>query len=1591
MTETKKRIQELKALLPNVRERVISVALLLALSVTMMASASYAWYTLSFAPEATEITTTVSSNGSLEVALAGLYDDDGNLREPFTSAIGDSFSADGQTTVSANLTWGNLINLSNNYGIESLVLRPATLDLVGSNAFLSSKVYSDDGRVETSMTDFGFTKWSVADTQLGTYDFLYTAAQYYGVRAISSLIYPDGKGELETKLSILDQMRGDVITEYTRIYCDDDYIKTIQSIVQVYLDANVAALTDENATLTDVDCTEFVPNLHLMLDDFYENAVCAYGDILAYMATIQTGTTYTRETLSRVNANDVVLSGLSDYLTKLEKVVEEACEDMDAIAVRYDDGETITWDDLEDIIFALIDINTVQITIAGKTKTVTQWMNDKTTLASAIIGLKEVPVYLNSGAFWQFERQCGAYMYIEFKLNIMGMSKPTAKMTTTAAAAGQPLFVADKDSTKTKGGTVAPSNKVAADTYGMVLDLWVRTNAVDSILTLDGLARYTETKVPRYVQIVVYDENNNPTTESKPVYFYNTYTVEKIEGIEIEKATEHLVYADVDTDDIDSDGDTTETIYRNTSSRAVAYITETVDGEEAARLVTESDVEVKYDIEINVNGFESSNRVDESYEGMLYEGEISTTQGSGSCYIFYSSNPEEADNTLKMLSYLKLAFVDGNNNWLADAKLNVQYAYNDNGKYIVPVVITDSNCTYTAKDGADKETEFYGITELNQNEATLISVVVYLEGSGVDNSMVLSGETVTGKLNIQFASTLDIDSMFNTDLAMQYLSLSALINGELSAKFDYDGTPKTAELVATIDGISANSDVQAIFRRRISSTQGSSMDPVALTYQEGKGWVANPQFTMPGDYVLSGLWINGVEYSFPVVDGKVSEVVVTVEGFALQSVMMYGSALAFTADNSTTREVGVTFSVDKTLQPSSVSARFLSDTGEYVTAPMYWNGSEWKGMATFRYSGNYTLTYLVLDGEYYELDEQYQRTLTAYLGLYTEVTLVHPIVSVDDEIATEDETGDVEDTGETDRTDEEEVITSKLYTNRNLSFVFQRPEKVGFMVNVYTNDGQKLEGLENLYLAYADQKNPSFPEQGLVPRLTWDGTCYYGEFMVGSASSYYFAYVRIGDSETIRKATQAPTINAAYPDPPEFAGSDTEELIITGNNLADGITTYPTKAVYQVTVKYGPGYSNVVAIFENAHGEQRRVTAYEAGESSLGSEYTVYKFEFPTVTHGDNTTDQNGTWTVVGFEFYDVYGVGGFYHAAQGEENAVPYPVDIAEADRSTYTVVQAITVDPESIVLGVDADGKTTGAFMEDYTYSELSGITFAPIATDVALDPAWISSMTMTLIHNGDTSTYGGYTVTESDDVADILEDYRNLTFTLTDSDGDGVFTVVGDDATNKVYLAGTYKYTLTVKMTTGATYTFGGAKLLTVKSVTPSATITAITPTGSNPTRITYTLKTLSWGRGTEPTFTAGTPITSTFDQGENKATVYAVATADNDSQRHGSFTRPTLTITVAGIDSGCTASLILPGGSADEIVFSRTGNGIIKKTLGKVEQITSWTSNFIYTHTLSAYYGHGEQKIETMTIVKSGVTFTVTLEKPVVINNPSSVNQ
>ena len=159
-TETRKRIRAYKKALPELRERVIAVALLLAMSASMMASASFAWITLSAAPEVTGMQTTVAANGNLEIALA-----QGSTSAPAVapgeSQVGDSSAAESQTIVGANVTWGNLVNVSDPiYGLNQIALRPALLSDHNRTEYpLNGATYGGDGRVVVTNDRYEFASY----------------------------------------------------------------------------------------------------------------------------------------------------------------------------------------------------------------------------------------------------------------------------------------------------------------------------------------------------------------------------------------------------------------------------------------------------------------------------------------------------------------------------------------------------------------------------------------------------------------------------------------------------------------------------------------------------------------------------------------------------------------------------------------------------------------------------------------------------------------------------------------------------------------------------------------------------------------------------------------------------------------------------------------------------------------------------------------------------------------------------------------------------------------------------------------------------------------------------------------------------------------------------------------------------------------------------------------------------------------------------------------------------------------------------------------------------------------------------------------
>ncbi|MBR6682083.1 MAG: hypothetical protein IKL40_03765 [Clostridia bacterium] len=141
----------------GIKGKLISATAMLLVAVIMVVSSTYAWFTLSTAPEVTSISTAVGANGALEIVL-----NNGDIQ---TGALPAGIA----NTAAENYYWGNLINLGFNdeYGTDKIVLNPSELKTTADGKVnIAAPVvipeYNAGGRV-TGTTEDG-------TGQCGTYD-----------------------------------------------------------------------------------------------------------------------------------------------------------------------------------------------------------------------------------------------------------------------------------------------------------------------------------------------------------------------------------------------------------------------------------------------------------------------------------------------------------------------------------------------------------------------------------------------------------------------------------------------------------------------------------------------------------------------------------------------------------------------------------------------------------------------------------------------------------------------------------------------------------------------------------------------------------------------------------------------------------------------------------------------------------------------------------------------------------------------------------------------------------------------------------------------------------------------------------------------------------------------------------------------------------------------------------------------------------------------------------------------------------------------------------------------------------------------------
>ncbi len=1002
-----------------------------------------------------------------------------------------------------------------------------------------------------------------------------------------------------------------------------------------------------------------------------------------------------------------------------------------------------------------------------------------------------------------------------------------------------------------------------------------------------------------------------------------------------------------------------------------------------------------------VIGYDGVNRVWKDYLALIESGfmlENNTTQGAGSCYVFYA-DPSEQNRILHLLEAFTVVFIDDAGNKLGTAKLDTEHYYSINGKTTVPLKLI-AGTTYLDENGNQQ----YGITALQKNEATRISAIVYLDGTRLTNADVLAVGEIEGTLNLQFGSSVPLNNQDDVDLRFQFRDLEAVAtyNGQTSAsssqpislEYNKDGHEVTVTL--TVDGTQPKT-IQGFFIRSISKSQGTKGQTVNFVRQDGDTWTATFNLTTPGTYILRSLIVDGAEYALDdgtedAENGVVTDSFPTVKiaGLGIASVHVEGlnRGITMTADHAVTAEVTVGINADASLMPKQVRALFRDPkTGKEFTALLSntdsgnsIGASVWKGTADITESGEYVLQYVYIDGVPFDLAEIWsdqaeedptkgQFTYIIYLGL-----------------------------------------TTKVWATGETEFDFTGPTNVGFQLRIYDGKGNALNALDDVWLYYHSEGSV-LDQDGMYAQVRWDSSSkyYVGTLPLNSGGNFLFNRVvtnRSNDSSrsTITRASSAPVISAIVKEPPEYIG-----------NWTDSYQFVPNGGATMTVQLENARTADVWALITN--GTDIYMVPKAALESTDGVD--KYIFNIPA----DST--QDGQWEMLALYMWRCANSEGDWLSA-GEAPVTNGFIKLNKAEGATvWTVVGTdATVDPADFFV-LDTTDKDVEAYVVQTVYASVNGAASMPLDEikfgdvgfgfeDTNKNGRFDSGETVTSTFM-DSHNTGAVTFVITDWNGNALDDSLSVSVAWTSKYDKSYSNDYGGYTTEHLYqdvqadltqTANTYTlaaqtYQLAGKHTTKFDVKVDGTTIATITGDTvsvcskaPTATISAITPTGSNPTKITYTTKSLSLGRGTEPTFTAVTDpnLISSLDKNTNHATVYAVATADNTTQRHGSFTRPTLTLTIAGVTSDSKVELVLPAGAASAITFSRTGNGTIKQTLGTVSQIRSWTTNWgLYTHTLSAYYGHGQQTIDKMKVTYNGVDYEVTLTTPISINNPSSVNQ
>lgn len=705
--------------LASVRKKLYSAVAMLVVSGILMVNASYAWFVMSTAPEVSNIKTQVGANGALEIALLNT-ESWNDLSMLDMGDIDESQEADATN----NLSWGNLVNLEDSaYGLMNIKLMPARLNISMSGTddagniqykvgevLLKTPKYGEDGRIQS-------LEQKAVSAVFQDNMFPTTGTQTYGVRAIGTSANMSGyqlainaaRNAIVTQMAAARTAASNILNSTGTGIANIATKYALQNHTTGYTVADVTALRDMAVGLQSA-LTEIETALRQVYAAYIVSAGYtrpAQWDYEAALNEVQTAS------LSQLNTKypNTGVENMSTYISKLASNQTTVSNSISECNTLINANRTYSWTEISNAMRPLVDYD--RMTMGGKTMDEIKAMKESGDLSVIVNLVATTGLTLNvpsgSGILSDIADYAGNYTAkVEIEQISYGdihMEHVNATMATATTQNPVYLTLCGRGMGQMEAAE-AEAGASITDFFGYALDLAFRTNAVSGADGVGASHLLLQTE-PENRVYAGSEENADLQGGGSYMAFQTQSGISATKMIKLMKAV-RVVFVDKDKNIL----------------RIGALNTA-----------------------LGKNSYKVLTNEEKSATGMhaVLDGTKTGIAEQNSDYIdqeTYTRLPDEAD-----------AVEFDTENQTVKARL---YLYDF--EMTKSETSTETETKYTGGITMKTVRADASITELTENTAKAVTVLVYLDGSFVNNSMVAANTeySMTGVLNLQFASDAEL-------------------------------------------------------------------------------------------------------------------------------------------------------------------------------------------------------------------------------------------------------------------------------------------------------------------------------------------------------------------------------------------------------------------------------------------------------------------------------------------------------------------------------------------------------------------------------------------------------------------------------------------------------------------------------------------------------------------------------------------------------------------------------------------------------------------------------------------------------------------